>query len=200
MNDDHHSWPDENRIHCLEDQEVIVRDFACDGLVLDIGGGGEGVIGRLKGREVIAIDNRRKELEEAPDGPIKVVADAASLPFLDNTFPTTTAFFTFMFMDEKTHPQVMAEVFRTLREGGQFLLWDIHSPIREGSNKDIFAFKILIRLPHETITPAYGGRRPNKVHDLNYYRRLVSAAGLRFVRAEETGLTFFIQFEKPYTG
>ena len=33
--------------------------------MLDIGGGGEGVIGRLYGRQVVAIDNRQEELDEA---------------------------------------------------------------------------------------------------------------------------------------
>ena len=35
------------------------------GSILDIGGGGEGVIGRLYGRQVVAIDNRQEELDEA---------------------------------------------------------------------------------------------------------------------------------------
>jgi len=43
---------------------------------LDIGGGGEGVIGQMKGKQVIAIDPNRRELEEAADGPLKIVMDA----------------------------------------------------------------------------------------------------------------------------
>ena len=37
------------------------------GSILDIGGGGEGIIGRLYGSRVTAIDNREEELDEAPD-------------------------------------------------------------------------------------------------------------------------------------
>ena len=39
------------------------------GSVLDIGGGGEGIIGRLYGKNVTAIDIRQEELDEAPEGP-----------------------------------------------------------------------------------------------------------------------------------
>ena len=38
------------------------------GSILDVGGGGEGIIGRLYGEQVIAIDNCQEELDEAPDG------------------------------------------------------------------------------------------------------------------------------------
>lgn len=36
-----------------------------EGSILDIGGGGEGVIGRLYQEQVTAIDNRQEELNEA---------------------------------------------------------------------------------------------------------------------------------------
>ncbi len=39
-----------------------------DGKILDIGGGGEGVIGRLYTSQVVAIDNNQAELDEAPGG------------------------------------------------------------------------------------------------------------------------------------
>jgi hypothetical protein len=48
--------PDPSRICRLGPQEVAVADFPASGLILDIGGGGEGIIDRLKGDQVIAID------------------------------------------------------------------------------------------------------------------------------------------------
>jgi len=35
-----------------------------DGFILEIGGGGEGIIGGLKGKQVIAIDRNEEKLEE----------------------------------------------------------------------------------------------------------------------------------------
>jgi hypothetical protein len=36
--------------------EVVVPDFPAEGLILDIGGGGEGIIEQLKGKQVVATD------------------------------------------------------------------------------------------------------------------------------------------------
>ena len=46
------------------------------GRILDIGGGGEGVIGRVYGPQVTAIDVSVEELAEAPEGFEKLVMDA----------------------------------------------------------------------------------------------------------------------------
>jgi hypothetical protein len=64
----------EDRVHLFGRQEVVVEDFSSSGFILDIGGGGEGVIGILKGQAVVAIDFRAEELAEAADGPLKGVS------------------------------------------------------------------------------------------------------------------------------
>jgi len=61
--------------------EINFDDINLVGLILDIGGGGEGVIGQIKGKDVIAIDISKEELEETPDGPLKIVMDARELQF-----------------------------------------------------------------------------------------------------------------------
>ena len=64
-----------------------------DGFILDIGGGGEGVIGKLMGEKVIAIDFKKEELLEAAEGPLNIIMDARELKFLDESLQTVTAFF-----------------------------------------------------------------------------------------------------------
>jgi len=64
-------------------QTIVIDDLNTDGIILDIGGGGEGIIGQLKGSQVVAIDTDRDELLEAADGPLKIVMDATQLAFLD---------------------------------------------------------------------------------------------------------------------
>ena len=46
---DPHLPPAQNRLFFFVRQEVVVQDFDSTGRILDIGGGGEGIIGRLKG-------------------------------------------------------------------------------------------------------------------------------------------------------
>ena len=90
------------RIHRYERQDVVLDDFQASGYVLDIGGGGEGIIGLLKPAQVVAIDLSARELAQAPPGPLKIVMDATDLKFLDGTFGTATSFFTLMYMKPET--------------------------------------------------------------------------------------------------
>jgi hypothetical protein len=46
---------DPSRIHRLEPQEIAVTDVPASDLILDIGGGGEGIIGRLKGDQTAIV-------------------------------------------------------------------------------------------------------------------------------------------------
>ena len=62
--DDHQAYISRQRLHFFEREEVIIDDFETAGFILDVVGGGEGVIGELKGNRAIAIELSRRELEE----------------------------------------------------------------------------------------------------------------------------------------
>ena len=111
----HDSTPLEERFFLFEQQEVTVHDFESLGYILDIGGGGEGIIGILKGEKVIAIDLWKRELEEAADGPLKLIMDARDLQFLDSTFNTVTAFFTLMYLKSKPDYEEPSSVWQQLQ-------------------------------------------------------------------------------------
>ena len=51
-----HRKLDEKEVIRYERQEITVPDFPAKGYILDIGGGGEAVIGQLKANETIAVD------------------------------------------------------------------------------------------------------------------------------------------------
>ena len=56
----------EEDIKFIETQHINMSDVELSGRILDIGGGGEGIIGLLKGERVVAIDRREAELKGAP--------------------------------------------------------------------------------------------------------------------------------------
>lgn len=97
---------------------------ALSGAILDIGGGGEGVVGRLYGRGVTAIDNRQEELDEAPDCCEKRLMDATALEFEDDSFDAATCFYSLMYMSRETKRRALAEAARVLRPGGRLYIWD----------------------------------------------------------------------------
>ncbi len=187
----------EERIYFFDEQEVAVEDFDAEGYILDIGGGGEGIIGRLKGEQVIAIDANRRELVDAPPGPLNIVMDATDLKFLDETFATVTSFLTLMYIKGFEHERVFEEVFRVLKPGGRFLIWDVDLPPRLDEHKDVAAFPIIVKLPNETVSTGYGVPWPETEQDLGYYVALVRKVGFELVEKWEEGRVFFLGLRKP---
>ncbi len=79
-----------------------------NGSILDVGGGGEGIIGRVYGRQVTAIDKLQSELDEVTCDCEKLVMDACDLDFADQSFDNVTFFYTFMFMEQTEWQQALA--------------------------------------------------------------------------------------------
>jgi ubiquinone/menaquinone biosynthesis C-methylase UbiE len=178
--------------------ELAIEDFQASGPILDIGGGGEGIIGLLKHQQVVAIDPSESELIGAPRGPLKIVMDAADMKFTDGSFDTATAFFSLMYMPPKTQQRVFAETHRILRPGGRFLIWDATIPTALDDRTEFVVFLFHFKLPRQTVTTGYGTPWPARPLDLPYYRTLAETAGFRVVaaRPSEATRTFFLELRK----
>lgn len=173
------------KMHVFERQDFVVHDFQAAGYVLDIGGGGEGIIGQMKPRQVIAIDLSKRELEDAPAGPLKIVMDATDLKFLDRSFDTATAFFSLMYMRPEIQQKVFAEVYRVLAPEGRWLIWDAIIPTALESDTRGPVFRFRFQLPGTVVQTGYGTLWPAAPMNLDYYKRLAREAGFEIVRAEQ---------------
>jgi len=191
-----HSKSRKENIYFLEKQEITVTDFTASNFILDIGGGGEGVIGQLKGDQVIAIDPNKKELEEAAEGPLKIVMDATDLQFLDSSFEVVTSFFTLMYIKINDQQKVFEEVYRVLESKGRFLVWDIVLPQRIDDEKDIVAFYLKAILPDREIETGYGTRWPKQRKSLSYYRKIAEDSGFILSEEKVSGQAFFLKLKK----
>ena len=194
--------PMEDRLHMLEPQVVTFASFPVEDWVLDIGGGGEGVIGQLKGTQVVAIDRLADELIDAPSGPLKVVMDARELQFLDATFETATAFFSLIYLrTEADVSRVLSEVYRVLRPGGRFLIWGMEMPPKPpDGEKDLIAIPLEIRLPQREISTAYGCRWYEVPRTLAATRVLAKNVGFAVNAEEIEDHVYTLVLEKPKPG
>jgi SAM-dependent methyltransferase len=193
---DGHQKPASKQIQIFPQLQVNVDNFEAQGYILDIGGGGEGVIGQLKGEQVVAIDINRRELEEAPPGPLKIVMDGRDLKFIDESFQTATVFFTFMYIDSQDHKKVFQELHRVLAEGGRLLIWDVIFPKRTDDQKNTALFPLKITLPQKEIRTGYGVRWPEGGLGLDHFLTLAEETGFSVTTEKAEDNWFYMELKK----
>jgi len=196
-----HQNPPPESVWQAERQFVTVEDFPAQGLILDIGGGGEGVIGQLKRQQVIAIDLSKRELEDAPAGSLlKIVMDARDLKFLDGSFATATVFFTFMYINPADHEKVFRELHRVLARGGRLLIWDVVFPRLDDGRKTVAYFPFTIKLPEREINTGYGVSLRAGEQGLAHFEGLAQTTGFETVSKKTAQRWFFLELAKPAAG
>jgi SAM-dependent methyltransferase len=176
-----------------EVQTVEVNRIETDGLILDIGGGGEGIIGRLNGKQVVAIDTREGELADTRNEALKVVMDAADLKFLPKSFDVCTPFFSLMYTPKNIHQRVFEEVFRVLKDRGRFLIWDARIPENIAGYKT-FIVHLKVKLPDEEVGTAYGARW--QAQSLEYFKEMAKLTGFRVANESAKNEIFRMELQK----
>lgn len=161
--------------------------------ILDIGGGGEGIIGQIYGQKVIAIDNRQEELDEAPDCCEKRLMDATDLLFSNETFDNVTFFYSLMYMTKDTQKKAINEAVRVLKQGGRLLIWDSQFP---AAYPDPHIVDLEIQFADKTIHTSYGivKDEEQRFEDIVSF---IKTNGLGPVHKEMMDDHFFISANKP---
>jgi ubiquinone/menaquinone biosynthesis C-methylase UbiE len=191
----------DRRMYLEKPQFIQMRGiFAPTDRILDLGGGGAGVIGQLYGRQVVAIDIRKQELDEAPAGPVKVVADARALPFEEAAFDAATAFYFFMYVPRCDHEDVFREALRTLKPGATFHIWDVTIPAVGNRPQQLFAVPVKVRLPDRTIQTAYGVAWKERVLSSGHLEELATSVGFECLTKEAHQASFHLCLRKPPGG
>lgn len=161
------------------------------GRILDLGGGGEGVIDRVYREQVVAIDTRQDELDEAPEGPEKRVMDARALTFPDGAFDHVTAFYFFMYLPRKHRADAVREAYRALRPGGRLHVWD--ADIAEAC---LFCVELDIDAAGTSVHTIYGVYREDAAQDARTVAAAAVAAGFRLLDWRTEAGQFALRFEK----
>lgn len=177
-----------------DQQRIEMNPIETKGWILDIGGGGEGIIGQLNGRQVVAIDTSREELEETQNDALKVVMDAADLRFLSASFDRCTAFFSLMYIPTDRRLTVFQEVYRVLKPLGEFLLWDV-TVMQAETDCNLFVLPLEIRLPAKTVETGYGVRWQKQ--EMEGFLELAKQVGFEHIDTWKKGAIFHIRLRKP---
>ena len=172
---------------------ILHIDRALTDEILDLGGGGEGVIGRVYREQVTAIDICPEELDEAPDVCRKLVMDATALAFPGDRFDHVTAFFSLLYMGRFAQQRAIAEAARVLRPGGRLHIWDADVISAE---PEPFLIDLDLRLPRESLHTTYGIVKPDAQQDSARFVRLCEGVGLNLLHRQESEGAFYLEFEK----
>lgn len=187
---------DWSRIFAIKEQKVNLSNIRLEGLILDIGGGGQGVIGQFKKDKVIAIDHNKRELEEAPEGGLKIIMDAGELKFLNNTFDTVTSFFTFMYISKSEHQKIFKEIHRVLKKDGNLVLWDAIIPKRGNRTQEMFSLPLKIKINAIELDAGYGVFWGKKEQNLEYFQKLSKKVGFSEVEFISDDQIFYLRAKK----
>lgn len=172
----------------------ISIDKEMTGEILDIGGGGEGIIGRVYGQQVTAIDNIQEELDEALSSCKKMLMDASELEFSDETFDHVTFFFSLMYMDKQTQRSALSEATRVLKKGGSIRIWDADI---DSAYPDAFIAELDVDMPRERLHTVYGIIKPDASQRAETFVELCKGMGLLLdEKSLDTGW-FCLSFVKP---
>jgi ubiquinone/menaquinone biosynthesis C-methylase UbiE len=179
--------------YSTEIQSIELSRIETDGFILDIGGGGEGIIGKLNGRQVIAIDTSERELQGTQNDALKVVIDATDLKFLPESFDVCTAFFSFLYSAKNKRLKVFEEVHRVLRNNGKLLIWDVKIPEKFGNYK-AFMVRLKVRLPNEEAEAGYGVKW--QTQEIEYFKDLAQKTNFKVVSEWNKGEIFYLEMSK----
>ena len=175
---------------------VDLSAVALNGKILDIGGGGQGIIGQFKGESVVAIDPNQNELEDSPSkDDLKIVMDAKELKFLDNSFDTATSFFTLMYIPREDHITIFEEIYRVLKKDGEFAIWDAIIPNKGEDDRSVFFISLEVKIGDNKIETGYGVSW-NKELNTKYLSNLSEKIGFELLESKDEKNTFYVRFRK----
>ncbi|MBD3159517.1 MAG: methyltransferase domain-containing protein [Candidatus Lokiarchaeota archaeon] len=134
-------------------QRIPLPSLPDKGLILDIGGGGEGIVSRIWRQRVCAVDIRMNKIREAHIYPVRntnwFLSDGASLCFESRAFGAVTQWFSLAYMRtwEKKR-EVIREAYRTLSTDGVLSIL----AAKIGGQYEKYILRVRFELPDGTIS------------------------------------------------
>ncbi len=171
---------------------MIVLHKELTGSILDIGGGGEGFIGRTYGEQVVAIDLSQDELNEAPNVCRKVLMDATDLKYENAYFDNVTFFYSLMYMTKDEQAKAISEAARVVKNCGIMAIWDCEI---DTAYPNPFLVNIDVLVNGEKHHTTYGIVKKD-TQKLATIKQLCLNAGLHLIKESINYNQFYLHFKK----
>jgi ubiquinone/menaquinone biosynthesis C-methylase UbiE len=164
---------------------VKVSPEKFEGVVVDIGAGGEGIIAKTCGRNAVCVDISKREIDEARSrGAVAqwVLSDARSMPFRNGSFDVATFFFSLMYVKTLERKRaIIGEAKRILKSDGRLYFWEAII----GEKPDLYVVFVDVSLPDGgKVVTGYGVRGKGKEQTLEQVRQLALEVGFKVITPE----------------
>jgi len=177
-------------------QKIILNQIETKGLILDIGGGGEGLVSRIEGMKVCAVDIRLSEIREAQiHGPPAnwFVGDGQALCFKNGVFNVVTLWFSLGYMSAWSIKQrVLEEAHRVLGDGGKLSILASNIP----RSCERLTFWGHFTFPDSTVSQTGYGVRGGQDQTLGKISKLLENIGFKIQSKEDNDAWFEIHATK----
>lgn len=165
-------------------QKIQLPRIENPGHVLDIGGGGEGLVSRIEGTRVIALDLNMNKIRGAMihnPASVWIACDGRQLCIQDSAVENVTLWFSLSYMkDNDTKKTVLEESFRVLRPGGRISILGCHI----GCEEERLVFRAEFQLPDGDVSKISYAVYRGQGQTLDGISRMLVESGFDIIETE----------------
>jgi ubiquinone/menaquinone biosynthesis C-methylase UbiE len=184
------------RIYKPPIQRIELGNLPEKGIIIDVGGGGDGLVSRIAGARVCAVDINIDKIREAriyEQHANWLNCDGQSLCFVDDVFDTATLWFSLGYLrtwDMKQ--QVLHEINRVLKADGELLIWACRIDCEEVGA----LFRVDLTFPDRSVSRFGFGVAGQQNQTISTVSQILDMSGFDINRAREIGPFFYIHCKK----
>ncbi|MDD3804310.1 MAG: class I SAM-dependent methyltransferase [bacterium] len=181
--------------------EIKINDIDFDkvdikGKIIDIGGGGEGIVEKRFKKNVIAVDKSLRELTETENVSLKVASDGGALPFKDNSFDSAAFFFSMMYMPVSMRIRNLAEVNRVLKNNSSLHIFEPRVICRNYKPIHLIKVRMNVKTGGKRVNASYGSVFAKKSQNLSHFTKIGLLTGFSIEQVNDYREWFHIIFSK----
>ena len=171
-------------------QKIELKKLRQEGLIIDIGGGGEGLVSRIETSRVCAVDinlNKIRETMIYGQASQWILSDGRMLSVQDERFNVATLWFSLGYIQDKnSKAQVLGEVARVLRRLGYISI--IAAKIT--CSEPRFVMRALFHFPDGSVSKMSYGMDGKQKQDSKTVVELLQETGFSNITSEDNGHWF----------